>query len=98
MDKFGIFNILNLLLGNKASENSNTSASSAPLQDLIKNLTATKNDQQKNQSQQGEQAKKPDPLAVPLPLQSSMVSTMTNHDQLIKRVKEKAQTNPDKLK
>ena len=82
MDKFGIFNILNLLLGNKAENTESEKVANSSMQDLLSNLLSTKK----------EEVKKATPTTVPLPLQASMVSTMTAHDEFIKRVKEKSKS------
>ena len=80
MDKFGIFNILNSLLGSKNTSDSFNKEQSSGLNSLLGALTPTPNQtppQEKNTS------------TPPLPLQESMISTMNRHDEFIKRVKNK---------
>ena len=80
MDKFGIFNILNSLLGSKNTSDTVNKEQSFGLNNLLGALTPTQNQsspQEKNIS------------SPPLPLQESMISTMNGHDEFIKRVKEK---------
>ena len=93
MDKFGIFNVLNLLLGKNEGQSANQAEKNSSLQDLVSNLLSPKNPTLPKQEQ-----KKHDPLSVPLPLQASMVSTMTAHDKFIKRVKENNQKVSDKTR
>ena len=83
MDKFGIFNLLSALSSlNGQNSQQETGEKTQPVLDKI--LTAlTQNINTKNTDP---------PQAVPpafKPLQSSMLSTMTSHDEFVKRVKEK---------
>ena len=98
MDKFGIFNLLNsFFTPNKPSDtptgsNSTTQNDSANsfLNGLLNSFS--KPDGDKNQSPQPQNKKIIHP-----PLQSGMISIMNNHDQFIKRVKERSST-PQKTK
>lgn len=83
MDKFGIFNIINSLLGGKTSASDNETTQSPNLNNLLSALTTPK-----------PQSEKPTntTLTPPLPLQTSMISTMNGHDEFIKRVMEKNKT------
>lgn len=83
MDKFGIFNIINSLLGGKTSTSDNETTQSSNLNNLLNALTTPK-----------PQSEKPSntTLTPPLPLQTSMISTMNGHDEFIKRVMEKNKT------
>ena len=77
MDKFGIFNILNSLLGSKFDNTAQNSGNSFDANNLINSLLSTKKqptEPEKNKS------------VPPTPLQTSMLSTMNSHDQFVKRV------------
>ena len=83
MDKFGIFNLLSALSSlNGQNSAQNNGDKNQPVWDKL--LSAlTQNINTKNTDT---------PQAVPpafKPLQSSMLSTMTSHDEFVKRVKEK---------
>lgn len=72
MDKFGIFNLLNSLFGFYGDKNASPSAG-------------------ENSSPPAKPDKTPDkksdaPADVPLPLQASMLDTMRNHDEFVRRV------------
>lgn len=73
MDKFGIFNILSTLFNGTGTEKSENSAGFAPANPLY----AT-----------GENAAA-ERRATFIPLQSSMLATMKNHDEFVKRVNSK---------
>ena len=77
MDKFGIFNILNSLLGSKSDDTAQNSGGSPDVNGLINSLLNTKKPPavpEKNSS------------TPPIPLQTSMISTMNSHDAFVKRV------------
>lgn len=89
MDKFGVFNLLNSFLNmNKQTADAvkNNDDASSPLNNLLSALTSgLKNSPapQKNTA-----TAKPNNIST-APLQSSMLNTMTSHDEFVKRVKEK---------
>ena len=70
MDKFGIFNILSSLFGGTQTENSKNSAELPPQNPPYS-------------SGENTQAEKRASFA---PLKNSMLSTMKNHDEFVKRV------------
>lgn len=74
MDKFGIFNLLSSLLGDKNGENAPDPSVLSP----------------KNLPQDNAQAEKRATLA---PLQNSMLATMQNHEEFVKRVKTRVDKN-----
>ena len=93
MDKFGIFKLLNSFLNfcqqNKGdlAQNSVQNKEQFNLANLVNSLT-------KNSTESGKKEVKTSPSTPPLinqtaPLQQSMLSTMTSHEQFVKRVKEK---------
>ena len=84
MNKFGIFNLLNSFFQLTPQQNSSTSENSNASPDLLSSLISslTKPPEQKNAPSKIE----PKPF---LPLQQSMLSTISSHDEFVKRVKEK---------
>ena len=91
MNKFGIFNLLNSffpLTGQKNSASPNTPLVS---NDLLTNLLTsfTKSANTKNNE---DNKKESPPNAVPHPLQEQMLSTVTKHDALVKRVNQSQKT------
>jgi hypothetical protein len=88
MDKFGIFNLLNSFfsLNRQKSQSTDNENNKTSLDSILSTLT---NSLKNNTPNKEEPPKKQAPFA---PLQSSMLSTMSSHDQFIKRVKEKNKT------
>ena len=92
MDKFGIFNLLNSFLNfnsNKTTQSQNDSIVNGQsltqgLSNLFSSLNATPNAQNGQKPQPNEQEK---PTVIPL--QNAMLSTMSSHDEFVKRVKHK---------
>lgn len=90
MDKFGIFNLLNSFFTPTAinqeqngNENNPSSQSSSPLNaDFLSNLFSSSSTPKNQPIPQQNQVKV-------APLQSNMLCTITNHDNLVKRVKSK---------
>ncbi|MBO7149847.1 MAG: hypothetical protein J6V71_03025 [Clostridia bacterium] len=84
MDKFGIFNLLNSFFSFNKTENGQSNNNSTQSADLLGNLLSTFSNNKPTEN-------KPEktPLSSPLPLQSSMLSTINSHDAIVKRVKEK---------
>ncbi len=80
MDKFGIFNLLNSffsLVGTQKDDNSQSATG-----DLVKNLLSSlKNKAPENKQESIKKSTQP-----PHPLQENMLSTISSHDALIKRV------------
>ena len=92
MDKFGIFNLLNSFLSANSAQEKNTDQENDTKNDTLGSvLSAIKNNLNTNNSN----ANKPKTDTTPSqpqpikPLQRSMLSTMTSHDEFIKRVKQK---------
>lgn len=89
MDKFGIFNLLNSFFSAKTdqTEQPQDENSSAPnLLDAVITAVKDKAISPSNDSKTTHGAEKNTHLR---PLQSSMLSTMTSHEDFIKRVKQK---------
>ena len=85
MDKFGIFKLLNSFFNFYEQSKENSLDLSPPLS--VENLLSTPSN---NQVKSTEKTQAPEQNKAPLPpLQSSMLYTMTNHDEFVKRVKEK---------
>lgn len=87
MDKFGIFNLLSSVLGvKKADENEKTKnfASDSPLSARAENPLFGRITGENTQAEQ---------RATFAPLQSSMLETMKNHEEFIKRVKRQTEKN-----
>lgn len=82
MDKFGIFKLLNSFLDNyktpltKDSPLGDQNSKTDSLLDGLKSLIP-------------EKQATPKPSQPPYPLQKNMISTMQNHDEFVKRVREK---------
>ncbi len=92
MDKFGIFNLLNSFLNANSAQEKNTDQENDTKNDTFGSiLSAIKNNLNTNNSSPSQPKTNPAPSqSQPIkPLQRSMLSTMTSHDQFIKRVKEK---------
>lgn len=87
MDKFGIFNILNNLLGSKSATDGSAPEKTTDVNNLLGSLFTPK--KQTEQPAKGHSAP-------PVPLQSSMISTMNGHDEFIKRVMSKNKKIKDK--
>lgn len=73
MDKFGIFNVLSSLLGQSTRQNDGLKADGGNF--------STSAAAEKSETQAAEKR------ATFPPLQSSMLETMRNHDEFVKRVK-----------
>ena len=93
MDKFGIFNLINSLLTPKPNDGtfpqSEENAQSSPLSTLVNSLLKQNDNQTtspKTSPQTPPQTEEIKSIKKPTPLQSSMLSTMKNHDEFIKRV------------
>ena len=91
MDKFGIFNILSSLINQNTSSAPTSSSQKVENKDALSSLISSllKNNSSPNANQNPTQ-NLPKSHA---PLNKSMLSTMSNHDQFIKRVKERSNTN-----
>ena len=92
MDKFGIFKLLNSFFTmNGQSNNENSAESEQNSTSLNGFLNAINNGLSalKTNNAPAQPIPTKPTRAVQPPLQSSMLSTMSNHDQLIKRIKEK---------
>ena len=85
MDKFGIFNLLNSFFPLNAQKEQLSSNNSAPSNDIFSNLFSSLI---KPENQEKPSAKKSAPLSVPHPLQEQMLLTVSNHDAIVKRVKQ----------
>lgn len=85
MDKFGIFNLLNSLFSANPSQTNGDSQNTSKENSILSSLFSSDNQPQPPKE------KTPEPF---LPLQASMVSTMTSHDEFVKRVKEKNKKHP----
>lgn len=83
MDKFGIFNLLNSFFPLTKSENGQNTPDSPTTNDLLGNLLSSLSNNKKVETDN-----KKATLSTPLPLQSSMLSTINSHDQIVKRVRE----------
>lgn len=82
MDKFGIFNLLSSLsnLNGQKSTQENSEKNQSAWDKILSALTQNVNTQNTDKKQDTPPAFKP--------LQSSMLSTMTSHDEFVKRVKQ----------
>ena len=91
MDKFGIFNLLGSLINQNSSSAPTSSSQKVENKDALSSLISSllKNNSSPNANQNPTQ-NLPKSHA---PLNRHMLSTMSNHDQFIKRVKERANTN-----
>ncbi len=91
MDKFGIFNLLNSFLTpsapSQSQEKGQTEDSSSQPNDLVSGILGSL----KNGFSQKEQAKSESsqPKRQSAPLQRQMLSTMSAHDELIRRINKK---------
>ncbi len=89
MDKFGIFNLLNSFFSANGQKNQDSPNQSANTDNLLSSLFSSLNNQKKPENN----AIKPIPtINVSPPLQQSMLSTMKNHDNFVKRVKSQVKT------
>ncbi len=91
MDKFGIFNLLNSFFSLTNQKNQATENQPAPSGDLLSGLLSSFTKNLSTTQSQNVKAEKPATLS-PHPLQEQMLSTVVNHDALVKRVKEKQKT------
>lgn len=86
MDKFGIFKLVNSFFNfynqSKNQSDSSTESNSNPLDALLKNFSAPKQQVENDKEHKNNMPPK-------VPLQSQMLSTIAYHDQVVKRVKEK---------
>ncbi len=104
MDKFGVFKILSSLFDFYKSQNENSkpiftdNSTSSPL-DMIKGLSSlfsnktpveNNSTQKENSLSHNLESKKPSQEKDFLPLQQGMISVMKNHDDFVKRVKDKS--------
>jgi|GEM_PF-1718862 len=100
MDKFGIFNLINSLLTPKPSENSSSTSTdtkeNSPLSSLLSGLLNSNGDKNEQNKHLPSPEVKPTPKKI-APLQSSMLNTIKNHDQLIRRVNGLNKINEYKL-
>ena len=85
MDKFGIFKLLNSFLSKNSQGETKDTSSSDGFNDAIGNLFSSLST---NKTNAPTELKQPPATKAP-PLQSSMLSTLNNHDAFIKRVKER---------
>ena len=85
MDKFGIFKLLNSFFNfyEQSKENPTNNPTPFSVENLFSSLKETQ--QTPTENSQVVEINKP-PLA---PLQSSMLYTMSSHDEFVKRVKER---------
>ena len=85
MDKFGIFKLLNSFFNFYEQSKENSTDNSPPFN--VENLfSSLKDNQQKSTENTPSVDREKTPLA---PLQSSMLYTMSSHDEFVKRVKER---------
>ena len=85
MDKFGIFKLLNSFLSKNSQSETKDTSSSDNIADTIGSIFSSLSSQQNNV----QTTQKETPALKNPPLQSSMLSTLNNHDAFIKRVKER---------
>ena len=100
MDKFGIFNLLNSFLGQNANTSNDTSlnssnektekptSSNGVLQSLLSLLNTNKTTGVAPEQNKAERKNEVESVRT-IPLQSGMLSTMSSHEQFIKRVQTK---------
>ncbi len=81
MNKFGIFNLLNSFLQPTSQKNSSPSENPLTSPDFLNNLFSSFNKPKEQQKESEVNIK-----SVPLPLQKDMLSTISSHDQIVKRV------------
>ena len=93
MDKFGFFNLLNSFFPQNTQTEQKPDQKNANSPDFLTNLFSnlnTQNQPTSSPTQPKESSSSPEKQAKPFaPLQQNMLSTMTNHDNFVKRVKEK---------
>lgn len=91
MDKFGIFNLLNSFFPLNTQKNEQTPNNNFSSNDLLTNLLSSFTTNSRTNNVEEKQAKN----AVnqpPHPLQEQMLLTVSKHDAIVKRVKEKPKT------
>lgn len=81
MNKFGIFNLLNSFFQLAPQKNASPSENSFSSPDFLNNLFSSFNKPKEQQKESEVKIK-----SVPLPLQKNMLSTISSHDQIVKRV------------
>ena len=93
MDKFGIFKLLNSFFNLNATDNADASEQNqndSSVNDFnlsnFLNAFSTANDKSEPHTDAKQTASKPKDKRLP-PLQSSMLKTMTSHDEFVARVK-----------
>ena len=97
MDKFGIFKLLNSFLTfcqqNKGdfTQNSVQNKEKFNFSNLVSSLT--KKGEKESKEELSPTPSKPPLTTQTAPLQQSMLSTMTSHEQFVKRVKERNKIN-----
>lgn len=92
MDKFGFFNLLNSFFPLNSQTEQKPDQKNANLPDFLTDLLSNLNKQNQPASSSSQPKNSPSPEKQPTPfapLQQNMLSTMTNHDNFVKRVKEK---------
>ena len=96
MDKFGFFKLLNSFLTPSNAENQPQNEKSNDVNNVLSDLISSLN---KENSQPNAPKNQTPPenknLNPPHPLQSLMLSTMSSHDEFIKRVQSNAKKSPN---
>ena len=85
MDKFGIFNLLNSFFPLNAQKEELSTNKTEPAGNLLSNLFSSLS---KPENQNKTTLKTPSPISTPHPLQEQMLLTVSNHDAIVKRVKQ----------
>lgn len=87
MDKFGIFNLLNSFLKTNSDNQAQTSSLKTDKKpDFLSSLSSLLNGNALAEQPKNEQAVQTTPPKAFAPLQTKMLSTMTSHDEFVKRV------------